>query len=547
MALTPQELQDWQQLTGNTSQEGSSWSDYVPNIYGSAPNYFEGLLGAPETQALQKRATLAGLLGSAGALAQGMSSVGPRRSAAQNILSALGAGYGTAGQTYQGGLENYMTQQKINQMKLQQAQMAQKQGAINQMIQDPAFANDPVMKAWAINSPDDALKWFVKRRGMSEFMARENAPAPQAQPKQEVSPYNEQLNQTLGGGISTDGTPVNVIPGAVPVQQANAPLAPNTVEMNPVPEAFTGKFNAPMPEAPVAAQPAPQQSPLAKQIAQADLLAKYWSSPEGDDPVKAKEYQAIAGNLRDQQRQQDIVVNPAATLGNVHPSLQNRVATLNERAKGMKPDQVVTEQNDILKDDAKIKEELSQDIFNQKLKLSAAQGGILYETPEKKFERTSKLREEYTKTPIVRDFQQVQVAYNQISGALKSPSAAGDLAAATKFMKLLDPGSVVRESELGMAMAATGVMDKASNYYNLLKTGQKLTPEQRKDFMNVAGTLYKASENVVIPLQSQYRGLAAEAGVNPKSVVVSVPGGPATQPETPAVEVPSGVTIRKVR
>lgn len=542
MALTPQELQDWQQLTGNTSQ--GSWTDYVPNIYGSAPSYFEGLLGAPETQALQKRANLAGLLGSAGALAQGISSVGPRRSAAQNILAALGAGYGSAGQAYQGGLENYMTQQKINQMQMQQAQMAQKQGAINTMIQDPAFANDPVMKAWALNSPDDALKWYIKRRGMSEFMARENQPAPQ-QPKQDLTAYNEQLNQMLGGGVTTDGTPINVVPGATPVQAAGAALPPNTVEMNPVPEAFTGQYSAAMPEKPVS--PAPQQNPLAKQIAQADLLAKYWSSPEGDDPVKAKEYQSIATNLRDQQRQQEIVVNPAGTLGNVHPSLQNRVATLNERAKGMKPDQVVTEQNDILKDDAKIKEELSQDIFNQKLKLSAAQGGILYETPEKKFDRTSKLREEYTKTPIVRDFQQVQVAYNQISGALKNPSAAGDLAAATKFMKLLDPGSVVRESELGMAMAATGVLDKATNYYNLLKTGQKLTPEQRKDFMNVAGTLYKASENVVIPLQSQYRGLAAEAGVNPKSVVVSVPGGPVSQPETPAVEVPSGVTIRKVR
>lgn len=518
MALTQQEMQDWQNLTGNPSQ-GSSWTDYMPNVFGSAPSYMTGLLGEKETQALQSRANIGGLLGSLGALAQGMSSVGPRRSAAQNILSALGAGYGSAGQVYQQVLENFVTQQKINQMQLQQAQMAQKQNAINQMIQDPAFANDPVMKAWAINSPDDALKWFVKRRGMQAFMAGEQKqPAPAVQ---DTSAY------------------AGAVPSAEPI--SGDQVLPQTQGTVVAPVPTEDGYQA-------LQQPAvPKVRPLEKEIAQADLLAKYWSSPEGDDPVKAKEYQAIANNLRGQQRQQEIVVNPAATLSNVHPTLQTRVATLNERAQTMTPDQVVNEQNDILKDDAKIKEELSQDVFNQKLKLAAAQGGILYETPEKKFQRTSDLRKEYSSTPIVKDFQQVQVAYNQINGALKNPSAAGDLAAATKFMKLLDPGSVVRESELGMAMAATGVLDKASNYYNLLKTGQKLTPEQRKDFLNIAGTLYKASENVVIPLQSQYRDLAAEAGVNPKSVVVNVPsGGPSAQSEAPAA-VPSGVTIRKVR
>jgi len=532
----------------------------IPNVFGQQNPMYESLLGAPQSQALSKQSNIAGLLGAAATLAQGMGRQGGRRSAAQNILGALGSGYGAAGQQYQQGLQNYVTQQDIMQKQLAQKQLLQKQDAINQVLNDPAVANDPAMRAFVLNNPDKALEMYVKRRGVADFMARENPQAaPQQQPdqtqyKKDLSAYKDNVNNMLGGGnVGTDGgfygTPANVIPGTAPVQDTSAPLAAGTVEINPVPEMYTGKFDASMPQKPVAPQqqaPAPQQSALAKQIAQADLLAKYWST-EGDDPVKAKEYQAIAGNLRDQQRQQDIVINPAATLSNVHPSLQTRVATFNERAKGMKPDQVVTEQNDILKDDAKIKEELSQDLFNNKLKLAAAQGGILYETPEKRFERSSSLRKEYTSTPIVKDFEQVKVAYNQINGALKNPSAAGDLAAATKFMKLLDPGSVVRESELGMAMAATGALDRASNYYNLLKTGQKLTPDQRKDFMNVAGTLYKASENVVIPLQSQYRGLAAEAGVNPNSVVVSVPGGPAAQPEAPSVGVPAGVRIRKVR
>ncbi len=95
--------------------------DYIPNIFGGAPSGYEGLLGADQTASLQKRANLAGLLGSAAALAQGMGAGGNPRSAFQNITSALLAGYGGAGQTYQSGLQNLVQQQ---QLALQQRQMA---------------------------------------------------------------------------------------------------------------------------------------------------------------------------------------------------------------------------------------------------------------------------------------------------------------------------------------------------------------------------------------------------------------------------------------
>jgi hypothetical protein len=77
----------------------------------------------------------------------------------------------------------------------------------------------------------------------------------------------------------------------------------------------------------------------------------------------------------------------------------------------------------------------------------------------------------------------------QINKGLDAKSPAGDLASATKFMKLLDPTSVVRESELAMAMQATGALDKLYNYANLISTGQKLTPSQREDFRSLAKAL----------------------------------------------------------
>ena len=66
-------------------------SDLIPNIFGTTPEAYRGLLTPEQSAGLEKRANLGGLLGFAGALAQGMSPQGYRRSALQNILSAAGA------------------------------------------------------------------------------------------------------------------------------------------------------------------------------------------------------------------------------------------------------------------------------------------------------------------------------------------------------------------------------------------------------------------------------------------------------------------------
>jgi hypothetical protein len=90
--------------------------------FGTAPEYYQGLLGADETAALQKRAQVQGLLGAGLALAKGMSSYGPPRSALQNILGAVAGGFESSGGTYQQGLQNYQTQQQLEQLKLKQQQ-----------------------------------------------------------------------------------------------------------------------------------------------------------------------------------------------------------------------------------------------------------------------------------------------------------------------------------------------------------------------------------------------------------------------------------------
>jgi len=144
----------------------------------------------------------------------------------------------------------------------------------------------------------------------------------------------------------------------------------------------------------------------------------------------------------------------------------------------------------------------------------------LGQTSQDIFKQEQDLRKQYQDTPEVKNFGEVRSAYNIINTSLSNASPAGDLAGATKFMKLLDPNSVVRDTELRMAMDATGVVDRAQNYFNMLATGQKLNPTQRQDFKDVATKLYKAAEDVKSRYDVQYADIAKTNKLNPSKVIM---------------------------
>jgi hypothetical protein len=151
------------------------------------------------------------------------------------------------------------------------------------------------------------------------------------------------------------------------------------------------------------------------------------------------------------------------------------------------------------------------------------------------FKQEQDARKDYIATPEVKAFNEMKSAYGQINAGLNAVSAAGDLTAATKFMKLLDPGSVVRESELYIAMDATGVLDKATNYYSRLSRGEKLTPSQREDFRNIATQLYKAAENTKLNYDKQYEEIARSNNLDPSKIIVNYKKTqPSTQPRNKA-------------
>ena len=149
-----------------------------------------------------------------------------------------------------------------------------------------------------------------------------------------------------------------------------------------------------------------------------------------------------------------------------------------------------------------------QDYELAKARSGAAINNVSVNTGQKGFDNTLKLRGEFRSEPIYKAHQEVKSAHSQITAALKQATPAGDLAGATKLMKILDPGSVVRESELGMAMAASGAMDRMQNYATNVINGTKLTPTQRKDFQALSDALLNESSKQYNTKRTEYKGIA---------------------------------------
>ena len=147
-----------------------------------------------------------------------------------------------------------------------------------------------------------------------------------------------------------------------------------------------------------------------------------------------------------------------------------------------------------------------------------------------------------------KSFQESTSAYRQLNATLDSAttSPAATLAAATKFMKILDPNSVVRESELGMALQSSGAIDRMGNYMHTLQVGKVLTPTQVADFRDISQKMYTAAATVQRDIDATYTNTAKSYNIRPENILQNLGQNDAKQkPASPAansVKTPDGVT-----
>lgn len=119
----------------------------------------------------------------------------------------------------------------------------------------------------------------------------------------------------------------------------------------------------------------------------------------------------------------------------------------------------------------------------------------------------------------LKPYAEVGDMWAKVRQAGQNPTAANDLALIFGYMKILDPGSVVREGEFANAQNSAGVPDRLRATYNNLLRGERLTEVQRQDFLRSA---YGAVQSQVPRVQSvvdYYSNVATAIGVKPESVI----------------------------
>jgi len=121
---------------------------------------------------------------------------------------------------------------------------------------------------------------------------------------------------------------------------------------------------------------------------------------------------------------------------------------------------------------------------------------------------------------LLTDFNKVANAHARIRVSAANPSPAGDLALVFNYMKMLDPGSVVRESEFANA-AQTGSLESAlKNKFGKVFVGEILQ-FTREDFVEKADELFISAQAEAQKTADAYEGIATRAGVDAEDVLAN--------------------------
>lgn len=137
-----------------------------------------------------------------------------------------------------------------------------------------------------------------------------------------------------------------------------------------------------------------------------------------------------------------------------------------------------------------------------------------------------------------KSFRVIQSSFKNIDKIAKAePTATNDMALVYSIMKMYDPNSVVRETEYATAQNAAGVPQRVQTMWNSLIDGQKLAPEQRKQFLSTAKDIYSTQAGLFNDSAKKYRKLAKEYGYDPERITEEV-----VIEESPAPSVKEGAT-----
>ena len=163
-----------------------------------------------------------------------------------------------------------------------------------------------------------------------------------------------------------------------------------------------------------------------------------------------------------------------------------------------------------------------------------ASGGL---DPAKSFEQEEKLRKEFQGRTKV--YGELGTTYQNMKSSADAKTGPGDIALITGFMKMLDPGSVVRETEFATARDTAGLYERLQNQAQKLQSGQLFTldSKQRKEYTDLAKQYLDSAQKKAVDDKKALGVVVKNYRLNPDNVF-----GPETA-EAPPAPSPNSVTV----
>jgi hypothetical protein len=137
------------------------------------------------------------------------------------------------------------------------------------------------------------------------------------------------------------------------------------------------------------------------------------------------------------------------------------------------------------------------------------------ELPEQQQKWANEKQTELSKNPSLITLNEQVKTVEEMKGL--PPSPAGDIAMIIKYLKTLDPTSVVSDREFKTLGNAGGLPTQVQNWYNTYATGNKLTPEVRAEILVSADSVLRGGIKAIQPTiedaisAGKYRGVPEEA------------------------------------
>jgi hypothetical protein len=172
------------------------------------------------------------------------------------------------------------------------------------------------------------------------------------------------------------------------------------------------------------------------------------------------------------------------------------------------------------------------------LELAAIEAGV--GDPKEKFTQEEKIRKEWQVRSKM--YSELQGTFNTLKASADSSNGPGDIALITGFMKMLDPGSVVRETEFATARDTAGLFTQLQNRLEKAKNGQLLDPKQRNEYVALSQKYLDSAQKKAAQEKKDLGIVVKNYKLNPENVFGAEQASPTPLPASATV---GGVTYSR--